>query len=206
MKERSIETLPLDGGVLCLNFINTVHDYLKPDPYDYLEDYSDLLEWSEKAGLMSSEERETLSLLAQSNIEGAARVHREAIELRGLFYELFRCIANGQMPDRHTQDTFNARLQQAMRFLKLTIDKEMQVEQLWDSPKDLAYPMRPVLKSAYELLTSGKLERVKACGACGWLFFDKSKNRSRKWCSMESCGSNEKAKRYYHRTKNKKED
>lgn len=54
--------------------------------------------------------------------------------------------------------------------------------------------------SALRLLTSGS-ERLKICGNCGWLFLDKSKNRSRTWCDMAVCGNRVKASRHYHRQK-----
>lgn len=44
----------------------------------------------------------------------------------------------------------------------------------------------------------GRWERLKACPreACEWAFYDKSKNRSGRWCTMESCGNIEKAKAF----------
>lgn len=55
--------------------------------------------------------------------------------------------------------------------------------------------------SAAELTTTDELERVKMFegGACGWLFVDLSRNRSRRWCSMEDCGNVIKARRHYAR-------
>jgi predicted RNA-binding Zn ribbon-like protein len=47
-----------------------------------------------------------------------------------------------------------------------------------------------------ELLTAGPLDRLKLCGGCRWLFLDRSKNRSRRWCSMEHCGTAAKMRRY----------
>ena len=48
---------------------------------------------------------------------------------------------------------------------------------------------------------SGDWERLKACPreACEWAFYDKSKNRSGRWCSMDSCGNLEKAKAFRER-------
>jgi predicted RNA-binding Zn ribbon-like protein len=44
--------------------------------------------------------------------------------------------------------------------------------------------------------TAGPLDRVKQCPpGCAFLFFDASKNRIRRWCSMDECGGQEKAKR-----------
>ena len=53
-----------------------------------------------------------------------------------------------------------------------------------------------VLESALELLHEGA--RVHECPGenCGWLFVDQTRNHSRRWCSMEGCGSRAKMRRY----------
>jgi predicted RNA-binding Zn ribbon-like protein len=45
---------------------------------------------------------------------------------------------------------------------------------------------------------SGRWERLKACPReeCEWAFYDRSKNSSGRWCSMESCGNIEKARAF----------
>ncbi len=55
--------------------------------------------------------------------------------------------------------------------------------------------------SALRLLADKELTRMKICGNCGWLFIDRSKNRSRAWCDMAVCGNRVKASRYYRRKK-----
>jgi predicted RNA-binding Zn ribbon-like protein len=47
----------------------------------------------------------------------------------------------------------------------------------------------------------GRWERLKACPRedCEWAFYDKSKNRSGRWCSMEGCGNIEKARAFRER-------
>ena len=47
----------------------------------------------------------------------------------------------------------------------------------------------------------GRWERLKACPReeCEWAFYDNSKNRSGRWCTMESCGNIEKAKAFRER-------
>ncbi len=62
--------------------------------------------------------------------------------------------------------------------------------------------------SATGLLTSGELGRIKECpheeGGCGWLFYDASKNRSRRWCDMAGCGSRVKMRRMYARRRSER--
>ncbi len=45
----------------------------------------------------------------------------------------------------------------------------------------------------------GTWERLKACQHCRWVFFDSSKNRSGRWCTMQACGARHKAKNYRRR-------
>lgn len=52
-------------------------------------------------------------------------------------------------------------------------------------------------RSALLLVTAPVQDRLKICGHCGWLFLDRSKNRSRTWCDMSVCGNREKASRHY---------
>jgi predicted RNA-binding Zn ribbon-like protein len=44
-----------------------------------------------------------------------------------------------------------------------------------------------------------EIHRLKACAACGWAFFDVSKNNSRRWCDMAVCGSQQKSREYRKR-------
>ncbi|TMH85003.1 MAG: hypothetical protein E6H45_10130, partial [Betaproteobacteria bacterium] len=58
--------------------------------------------------------------------------------------------------------------------------------------------MQPLVESAVGLLTSAKLERLRRCGnsTCYWLFIDETKNHSRRWCEMASCGNVVKVRRH----------
>lgn len=203
MEERSIETLSLDGGWLCLNFTNTVHDRTNEDPFEYLSTYSHMVDWTVKVEVLSLSEAKQLKSIAKNNPKKAGQALSTIIEARKGLYHLFWAITRDESPDGKTQAAFNELLENAMSQLKIRIEDELEVSHEWKDKTDLIYPLYPIVKSAYDLLTSDQLGRVKECGACGWLFLDQSKNRSRKWCSMENCGSNVKAKRYYHRNKKK---
>jgi predicted RNA-binding Zn ribbon-like protein len=47
----------------------------------------------------------------------------------------------------------------------------------------------------------GTWERLKACSddSCQWAFYDRSKNRSGRWCSMRTCGNRTKTRTYRSR-------
>jgi predicted RNA-binding Zn ribbon-like protein len=55
--------------------------------------------------------------------------------------------------------------------------------------------------SVLRLIAMPDPERMKICRNCGWLFIDRSKNRSRAWCDMAVCGNRAKANRHYRRKK-----
>lgn len=52
-----------------------------------------------------------------------------------------------------------------------------------------------------EAMLSGEWSRLKVCPAhdCLWAFYDRSRNRSRTWCSMEECGNRAKVKSFRER-------
>jgi predicted RNA-binding Zn ribbon-like protein len=58
-----------------------------------------------------------------------------------------------------------------------------------------------ILVEVYDEMVDGTWERMKACRAddCRWAFLDTSKNKSRAWCSMESCGNRAKVNAYRQR-------
>ncbi len=55
----------------------------------------------------------------------------------------------------------------------------------------------PIALAAVRLFTEGDFHRIRECGghACGWLFYDRSKNNRRRWCEMEVCGNRAKQRR-----------
>jgi len=60
-----------------------------------------------------------------------------------------------------------------------------------------------LLVIAYRAMETSTWRRLKACRkeTCRWAFYDHSKNGSSHWCSMEACGSREKARSYRERHK-----
>jgi predicted RNA-binding Zn ribbon-like protein len=58
-----------------------------------------------------------------------------------------------------------------------------------------------LLALAVSAMLDGSWSRLKACPGhhCGWVFYDRSRNNSGRWCSMTVCGGREKSRSHYHR-------
>ncbi len=60
-----------------------------------------------------------------------------------------------------------------------------------------------LLAVAAAAMIEGAWSRLKVCPGidCGWAFYDHSRNRSGRWCSMSVCGGRAKARAHYLRTR-----
>lgn len=56
-----------------------------------------------------------------------------------------------------------------------------------------------VLVAAHAGMEDGTWSRLKACDRCAWAFYDRSRNRSGRWCSMSVCGNRTKTRAYRRR-------
>jgi predicted RNA-binding Zn ribbon-like protein len=62
-----------------------------------------------------------------------------------------------------------------------------------------ADPLAEVTAVALRAMLDGSWGRLKVCRKCCWAFYDKSKNRSGSWCSMQLCGNRLKTRAYRDR-------
>lgn len=188
----------LIGGHLALDFVNTIHDWTVPQPRDYLADFADALRFGTAASMISVFEARRLRMVT-STLE-----LRRLRELRARLERILRAQVAGKAPlaadlsalARDASDAAGATvLRRAAHRLERYLDPEAAGSALlrWR-----------LVEAAIALLTSPELSRLKTCPSCGWFFLDSSKNGSRRWCSMTTCGSNAKARRYYWRNKSRR--
>jgi predicted RNA-binding Zn ribbon-like protein len=204
VKNPLIDNLRLDGGVLCLDYVNTIPDRFDNSNRDLLPAFNDLIYWAKKAKVVDSAGITGLEKVAASNERKTKEFFAEAIHLRSLIYSIFLPISQQQKLKLSDLDQFNKLVSRYFPFLQLTAERDGFTEQ-WNFDSNHFYSITaPIIKSAYELLLSDKLHRVKQCPSCGWLFLDTTKNGKRRWCSMQDCGSNAKALDYYYRKKEQK--
>lgn len=191
------------AGRLCLDFANTASRLGTDEPIERLHSYDDLVAWAHESQLIGRTESRRLREEAARRPAEAERVLRSARRLRGAIWRIFRAFARGEKPDRADLDTLNRALADGIATRQLHESERGYCWTWEEQPDGLDWPLWPVAYSAAELTTTDDLERVKVCegGACGWLFVDMSRNRSRRWCSMDDCGNVIKARRHYARRK-----
>jgi predicted RNA-binding Zn ribbon-like protein len=201
-RERRFE---LRGGVVCLDFVNTVGWRLTDRPSEYLLSYEDLLDWGRQAGLLAPEEKEILSLQATLDPEGARETLSRALDLREAINRAISRAIAGEAHDESDLSALNRELSIALSHLRV-MPADGAYGWVWDRSGDnggalLDLPLWPVAQSAAELLTSPKLGRVKVCAGegCGWVFLDESRNGSRRWCDSRDCGNRERVRRHLAR-------
>ena len=194
---RTLEALELVGGALCLDFVNTINSRVDPE-HDYLMHYSDLVGWANKSGILSPAQGTQLQKRGKQNTNAAEAALVRALSLRDLLYRLFSHAAKGSEPEERDLQSFITVYGESIshgNFLKI----EDHYRTAWKADESLDALLRPIVDSAGELLLSEELGHVKECPGCGWLFLDTSKNQSRRWCSMNTCGARDKMRRYHKR-------
>jgi predicted RNA-binding Zn ribbon-like protein len=192
----------LIGGHPVLDFVNTVHDWTVSAPHDYLSEFADAIRLGEAAGLLTRADH--LRLPRRTPHIELTRLK----ELRALLKRIFQMRRSGQAPGNVDLGKLSANLAEAARASRLiaatgtrrspqiSIRREITLERAGDALLRLR-----TVESAVALLVSDEMLRVKSCPRCGWFFLDLSKNRSRRWCSMDACGAVTKSRRYYQKLK-----
>jgi predicted RNA-binding Zn ribbon-like protein len=190
----------LISGSLCLDFANTVHNSGASDPGDDLSGYHDLLSWAEQAGILT---RSATRMLASGRYPDHFSILSYAKKTRECVYAVFSAVAAGKKPPQPALAHLNSVLKEAMPHLSLQCS-HAEFDWKWDNVGDpRRFIMWNVAYSAAKLLTSDQARRVRECSgsSCTWLFLDKSKNGSRRWCDMKNCGNREKSRRHYAKVK-----
>lgn len=199
--ETTIENMHLDGGCLCLDFINTVHSRTERPIRDYFSNYEDVIRWTRRTSVLTKREQKELADYANSHPAKAADAFKVMIRAREELFDVFWPATENRKPSGVALKKINRLLSVSLSHLRLVPSKQG-IEQAWETGANpLLLPLWMVVKSAYDVLTEESWERIKGCPSCLWLFLDKTKNNRRRWCNSLTCGSIDKATRYYYRKK-----
>jgi len=198
-----VPVFDLSGGSLCLDFANTIDDRRTEVEQEHLNSYRNLIAWAEQTQILSSEEAEQLLAAAARQPDKADAVLQQAINIREVIYRIFAALAQEETPADADLAQLNAVLAHALPHNKI-VRHEQHFTWGWTfDPEALDYIIWPTVRSAADLLTSDTLPMLRICAAddCQWLFMDTSKNQTRRWCNMKSCGNRAKARRHIERKK-----
>jgi predicted RNA-binding Zn ribbon-like protein len=190
------------GGHPALDFANTIAWTAQGPVHERLRDYGDVVAWGAAAGVLTAAEARRLRALANDEPLGAAEAYGYVVGLRAALHELFAAHARGKAPPPPALTAFNAALRDAAAQIGIAREKG-RFDWRDGGPSSLSLVAHRVAWAAAQLMTSEQVARVGMCGGndCGWVYLDTTKNHSRRWCTMEDCGSRAKARAYYARNK-----
>jgi predicted RNA-binding Zn ribbon-like protein len=199
--ENPLGGLKVIGGRPSLDFVNTVDEHTTFID-DKLNAYADLVWWALRVGLIAEPAAAPLLAAAEADAARTADVLTRARELREALYRVFIAARAEQRAEDADLAVLNRELARALAHLRVRAADEG-FAWGWEEGGELDAVLWPVVRDAAELLVSGDMRRVgKCCGEnCDWLYIDTSRNRSRRWCDMQSCGNRAKARRHYHRAR-----
>jgi predicted RNA-binding Zn ribbon-like protein len=191
------------GGAPCLDFANTISGRGHSAEFDRLACYDHMLGWASAFRLLPDFEIARLRETADSASGAAIKCFSSALAFREAFYRVAIGMVEGSIP-RTNATELSARLFPiiAKSILKPTASNEL-VLALRDPGAQLEAPLWFAAWSAMELLRNHHRGQLRQCENtdCTWLFLDKSRNRSRRWCSMDQCGAIIKARQYRARNR-----
>ncbi len=171
----------------------------RSSPGERIRGYGDLLEWSLDAGVLSPGDADRLREEAAADAEFRRRALGRAWSLRQALHDVLRAIARREAAADVSVTRFNAALQELPPHFILAAGGDGVALAL--PARSHPDPLHPILRSAMQLLGSPDLVLLRECADehCGRLFLDLTKNASRRWCDMGTCGNRAKARRHLAR-------
>ncbi len=183
---RPIAAIRLDGGRLCVDFANTIHDRAALVAEDYLATPERYVDWALRTGAIGAEE----TVRPPASEDARVQLMADIGALRDAVYRLLKARAEGVTLPADALRTANAWLLKARRDQALADDGQLVLRA---APGDVSLPLKRIaldLVDTFEKARAGDF-RLGCCAnhsSCGWLFADTSKNGRRRWCAMETCG------------------
>ncbi|WP_158818329.1 CGNR zinc finger domain-containing protein [Methylocapsa sp. S129] len=196
-EESRAGSLTLIGGELAFDFTNTSSGRGWPAPTEHLRSAENVVAWARHAKVLGPADADWLRGAVAADEALARRLLRRALDLREALYAIGVEIAAGSPAPAPQVDRLAKEHAACVAHAKLTPDGGRYI---WSwTPREAAVEavLGPIALSALATLGQADLTRVKRCEGekCGWLFFDTTKNKSRRWCEMEVCGNRAKQKR-----------
>ena len=186
--------------ILCLEFVGTVTwDGIEMVRDDQIRGYGHLLDWAQERGALREIEVDQLREEAAADPDARRRALGRAWAFRRALHDCLRSVVRREPPPEASVALINSAIAESPPAFTLAQRADGIAFAIPVGP----YPdlLRPVLCSALHLLSSPDLVRLRECTAdrCGRLYLDHTKNGSRRWCDMGTCGNRAKARRHQAR-------
>lgn len=179
-----IRILPLVGGHPGLDLLNTIEGAGEPGAIEHLHGPGDLDIW--------------LSRVADGGEVPAADIatFHYALRIRELLRQLVSAHADGTDPSPEALSEAEAICKSAYARQHLAwADGGL----IWHVDRtDAESMLTDIVRATADLLTGPGLPVIRKCpgDVCGWFFIDTSRNKSRRWCTMEFCGNRTKVRKF----------
>ena len=171
----------LVGGHLALDLVNTVAWRLDDRRrIDRIADPAGLRRWLTATGLDPSG-------------EDPGELRRTLVRCRETAYAVLRPLTVGDEPRAADLAVLREVVEDAVRNARLVSGRPL----TWRAGTVAGQ----VRLAVWRFFEDEDLHRLRQCADndCGWLFLDRSKNGSRRWCSSADCGNRARARRHYQR-------
>ena len=190
-------SLDLIADDLALNFANTESGRGFPSHQNHFREAANVVEWLRHAKALPVEETDWLQTRVAERPDLARDLLATAVALRDAVHDIGVALGHSAKPPKAALASLSALHARCVAKAELAPGVESCRWQ-WSvraSPVEAA--LGPIALAAVRLFTEGDFARIRECGghACGWLFYDRSKNNRRRWCEMEVCGNRAKQRR-----------
>jgi predicted RNA-binding Zn ribbon-like protein len=190
-------SLDLIADDLALDFANTESGRGFPSHQNHFCTAANVVEWLRHAKALPAEEADWLRKRVAERADLAADLLAQAVALRDAIHDIGVALGHRAKPPDAALANLSALHARCVAKADLA-PGVASCRWMWSvrgSPVEAA--LGPVALAAVRLFTEGDFHRIRECGghACGWLFYDRSKNNRRRWCEMEVCGNRAKQRR-----------
>ncbi|MGB2629104.1 MAG: CGNR zinc finger domain-containing protein [Candidatus Acidiferrum sp.] len=191
---RSSELPPLIAGRLALDFVNTAssaHSF----------SWNNFIDFLANANVVNESRADRLHSLPLTEAEAATAFLHKIVRLRESLFAVFSAIVRKRAFQKSLTEPIN-------EILRVTEghDELVQSGQLWRlqyiaREQGLEWLLAAIARSAAELLVEGPETPVRRCAnpKCRLFFYDDSRTRKRRWCSMAVCGNRQKVAAFFRR-------
>ena len=198
-----VAELPLVGGHPALDLVNTV-ERGRGERRDHLTDPTALLTWASRAGLVDDGEARAVADAWERDPASGLAALAAVREVREALHRALLAAMAIEPPDPGALERLRQRWVAALGRARLALDPgRASATRLVVGTETATLIADRVAVGAVEVLRDAELARLRRCppeaGGCGWVFLDRSRNGSRRWCRMADCGTTVKARRLTER-------